>query len=192
MGTIRKIWEIVLGELGVGSTNYRLLAVQLLIRLLPYGMALRTRTLLYRLGGVRIGSGSVIVGYVRLWGKQQLTIGCDTTINTPCAICLDAPVTIGDHVLIGHDVIIATGGHVLGTHVRRGGALNPLPVDIQNGVWIGTGAVILPGVTLGEGSIVAAGAAVAKSVPADTLVGGVPARRIRVLLDSTEDHSQDR
>ena len=181
MDILSKIGQVSFEELGIGAVDFWLLFIQLLICLLPYCTALRIRTMLYRLSGIRIGSGSTIKGSMRLWGKQQLTIGKGVTINTPCAICLDAPVTIGDRVSIGHDVIIVTGSHEIGPHWRRSGALKPYPVVIEEGAWICAGAMILPGVTIGAGSIVAAGAVVTKNVLPDTLVGGSPARVLRTL-----------
>lgn len=188
--TLLKIWQVSLEELGIGTVDFWLLFMQLLICLLPYCTALRIRTTLYRLSGVHIGAGSTIKGYMRLWGKQQLTIGKGTTINAPCAICLDAPVTIGDQVSIGHDVIIVTGAHEIGSHWRRGGPLKPRPVVIEDGAWICAGAIILPGVTIGAGSVVAAGAVVTKNVPQDTLVGGSPARVLRMLPLSQDQRQQ--
>ncbi|NTV62282.1 MAG: hypothetical protein HGA65_01930, partial [Oscillochloris sp.] len=81
-------------------------------------------------------------------------------------------------------VVIASGDHEIGPHAHRGGRLIPRPVVIEDGVWIGAGALILPGVTIGAGAIVGAGALVTKSVAPDTVVGGVPARVIRTLADN--------
>ena len=77
--------------------------------------------------------------------------------------------------------VITTSSHVIGTPERRAGRLKPEPVRIGHGAWIASRAVILPGVEVGEGAIVAAGAVVARSVAPNTLVGGIPARVIRHL-----------
>ena len=90
-----------------------------MVGLLPHGAFLRLRTALYRSGGVRIGDGTVILGRLRLWGRQPLRIGARTSLNPPIAICLDGPVTIGDGVLIGHDVVLATGVHEIGPATAR-------------------------------------------------------------------------
>ena len=90
--------------------------------------------------------------------------------------------TIGDHVYFGHDVAVLTAIHKLGDRWRPSWALHsPNRSRSEAGSWIGARAVILGGVTIGEGAVVAAGAVVTRSVPPNTLVGGVPAVVIREL-----------
>ena len=108
-------------------------------------------------------------------------LGRNTTLNPPCAICLDADVWIGDGVLVGHDTVIATGWHEIGPPEARGGELRPRSVVVGDGVWIGAGALVLPGVTIGAGAVVAGGAVVHRDVEPNTLVAGVPARLVRPL-----------
>ena len=86
-------------------------------------------------------------------------------------------ITIGDDVLIGPKVNILSEEHPVNPADRK--ALMVRPVVIKNGAWIGAGATILPGVTVGENSIVAAGAVVNKDVPDNTIVGGIPAKVIK-------------
>ena len=86
-------------------------------------------------------------------------------------------IEIGDDVLIGHQVVIATLNHDLDPAKR--GNMTPAPVKIGNKVWIGAHATVLPGVTVGEGAVIAAGAVVTKDVPANTVVAGVPAKPIK-------------
>ena len=90
-------------------------------------------------------------------------------------------ITIGDHVAIGHEVLITVGSHEFGPSECRAGSDTHRPVTIGDGAWIGARAVILPGVTIGRGAVIAAGAVVNKDVPADELWAGVPARFIRKL-----------
>lgn len=89
--------------------------------------------------------------------------------------------TIGNNVLIGPNVSIYTACHPLDADRRRTFDEWAEPVTIGNDVWIGGGAIILPGVEIGDRCVVAAGAVVTKNVPADSLVGGNPARIIRKL-----------
>jgi acetyltransferase-like isoleucine patch superfamily enzyme len=86
-------------------------------------------------------------------------------------------INIEDNVLIGPKVNLITENHPTDPTQRKSLILQP--IHIKNNAWIGAGATILPGVTIGENSIVAAGAVVNKDVPANTIVGGVPAKIIK-------------
>ena len=176
-----KVVRVLREEILPGSARWRWVVFSMFARLLPVNLFGRLRTTLYRLGGAEIGSGSTLTAYVRLWGPGKLRIGSGTTLSAPIAICLDADVTIGDRVLIGHDTVIATGSHEVGPAEARGGPLQPEPVVIEDGVWIGARVLILPGVTIGAGSIVAGGAVVTADVAPNRIVGGVPAKELREL-----------
>lgn len=108
---------------------------------------------------------------------RNLIFGKRVFVNSGCKIQDQGGVTIGDDVLIGHNVVIATLDHAFDPDRR--GDLVPAPVTVGNKVWIGANATLLPGVNIGEGAIVAAGAVVTKDVPPGAIVGGVPARFIR-------------
>jgi acetyltransferase-like isoleucine patch superfamily enzyme len=108
---------------------------------------------------------------------KNLTIGKRVFINSGCKFQDQGGITIGDDVLIGHNVVIATLNHSFDPEHR--GDLEPRPVEIGHKVWIGANATILPGVTIGDGAIVAAGAVVTKDVTPLTVVGGVPAKLIK-------------
>lgn len=90
-----------------------------------------------------------------------------------------APVTIGDHVMIGPNVDIYTVNHPLIVSGRRDYEAQASPVTIGNDVWIGGKVAIMPGVTIGNNVVIAAGAVVTKDIPDNTLVGGIPAKKIR-------------
>ena len=85
--------------------------------------------------------------------------------------------------MIGHCVVLATLNHDFSPSKR--GTLHPAPIVIGKNVWIGANATIVPGVTIGNGSIIAAGAVVTKDVPENVVVGGVPAKIIKTVV--TED-----
>ena len=101
--------------------------------------------------------------------------------NTNCVILDCNRVDIGDRVLFGPGVHVYCAEHPLDHKIRGEGLESSRPVKIGDDVWIGGHASILPGVTIGSRSVVAAGAVVNRDVPEDTLVAGVPARVIKSL-----------
>jgi maltose O-acetyltransferase len=155
------------------------------LRLLPAGNAARLRGYVLRLFGFTVGRGTLLASPFTLTGgraaRANLTIGSMCYLNHGCIFDAVGPIVIGDDVSLGHEVLITTGAHRIGDASRRGGLVTPQPVRVGNGVWIGSRAVVLPGVTIGDGAIVAAGAVVTKDVAPNTLVGGTPARPIRDL-----------
>ena len=116
-------------------------------------------------------------------------IGSDVVITGPLHIDLGDKVSIGDRIFIGHDVALLTVDHHIGTARSRCGERKLAPVAIGDGAWIAARATILPGVTVGQGAIVAAGAVVTRDVPENALVGGVPARILRMLDGSNAGDS---
>ena len=101
--------------------------------------------------------------------------------NHGCTILDAARVTIGNDVLLGPGVVIATPNHPLEEQPRIEGYEQALPIHIGNAVWVGANATILQGVTVGRGAVIAAGATVTKDVEEYTVVGGVPAKAISYL-----------
>lgn len=153
--------------------------------LLPQFCFNRLRTALWRAVSVEIGERSVVMGDLFLSGNGDiaslLSIGADTYISGPLRINLGGPVRIGNGVNIGHDCLITSWDHEIGPPERRAGLSMSRPIVIEDGVWIASRVVLLPGVTIGRGAIVAAGAVVATDVAPNTLVGGVPAKLLRTL-----------
>ena len=156
--------------------------------ILPQNSFNRARTVLLRRLGLRIGASSLLAGSVHLTGsgpaRDLLSIGQGCYLTGPLHIDLTAPVHIGDRVYMGYDVMLITADHELGESSQRCGRRVYRAIHVEDGVWIGSRAVILPGVRLGRGSVVAAGAVVTRDVAPDTMVGGVPARLIRHLEDT--------
>jgi acetyltransferase-like isoleucine patch superfamily enzyme len=98
-------------------------------------------------------------------------------INHACSFLDMGGITLEDHVLLGPKVNLITENHPADPANRR--TLICKPIVIKRNAWIGAAATILPGVTIGENAIVAAGAVVSRDVPANTVVGGVPAKFIK-------------
>ena len=108
---------------------------------------------------------------------KNIHIGKHVFINMGCKFQDQGGIFIGDGVLIGHNVVLATLNHAM--QPERRSDMLPAPIHIGKRVWIGSNATVLPGVTIGDGAVVAAGAVVTRDVPANTVVGGVPAKVIR-------------
>lgn len=108
-----------------------------------------------------------------------IQIGKRVFINHACSFLDMGGITIEDDVLIGPKVNLITENHPLDPADRK--TLLLKPVVVKRNAWIGAAATILPGVTIGENAVVAAGAVVSRDVPANTIVGGVPAKVIRSL-----------
>lgn len=144
----------------------------------PYTSRLRAH--LYRLLRTRVGRAPTMKGGTRVNG-YGLRIGDRVFVNRHCYFDLSAPVDLGNDVVVGHHTFFVTASHEIGDARRRAGAVKPAPIVVEDGVWIGCRSTILPGVRLGRGSVIAAGSMVVRDVPANTLVGGVPARELRRL-----------
>lgn len=108
-------------------------------------------------------------------------IGKNVFINHACSFLDMGGITIEDEVLIGPRVNLVTENHPLDPNDRR--TLTTKPIKVKQKAWIGAGATILPGVTIGENAVVAAGAVVSKDVADNMIVGGVPARVIKSIND---------
>ena len=134
------------------------------------------RKLFYRgVMRVRIGKGSYIFTGARFDIPGAFVIGEDSTINDRCRLDNRGTLTIGDHVSISSEVCILTADHDPQNSSFLG---RERAVVIEDYVFIGTRAMILPGVKIGRGAVVAAGAIVTKEVPPLAIVAGSPAREI--------------
>ena len=149
------------------------------------GFRRRARNVYYGFLLRSLGKKSWIADGVRIFAPQNVSIGSNTFVNDDVIIqsCEGALVTIGDFVVLSYGVKILTGGLIMES--RSFETHHTLDVTISNGVWIGASSIILPGVTLGDGVVVAAGSVVNKSFPANSLVAGVPARLVKQIPPAT-------
>ena len=99
--------------------------------------------------------------------------------NFNLVIVDDADVHIGDRVLFGPNVTITTAGHPVEPALRADGSQYSVPVNIEDDVWIGGNAVVMPGVTIGEGSVIGAGSVVTRDIPSRVVAVGIPCRVAR-------------
>jgi maltose O-acetyltransferase len=172
----------------VSPLRPRALISQAIANRIPQLSFNQLRTAILRAGKLRIGAGSLVMGDINVFGEgdwsSMLSIGTDTYITGPLHINLAAPVRIGNRVNIGCEVTILTVDHRIGDESRRAGWSMREPITIEDGVWIASRVTLLPGVSIGTGAVVAAGAVVRRDVPPHTLVAGVPARILRDLRAS--------
>ncbi|MBI5122417.1 acyltransferase [Candidatus Roizmanbacteria bacterium] len=133
------------------------------------------RRFFYRLAGVVIGSGSAIHIGARFYKPENISIGKDTIVGEFAVLDGRAKLIIGDHVDIASEVMIYNSQHDIKSHDFHATSDT---VVIEDYVFIGPRAIILPGVKIGRGGVVAAGAIVTKDVNPFEIVGGVPAKVI--------------
>jgi acetyltransferase-like isoleucine patch superfamily enzyme len=120
------------------------------------------------------------------WG-DGIRIGARTFVNFNCVMLDGAQITLGDECLLAAGVQLITATHPIDPGRRRRAVEQALPVTIGDGVWIGAGALVLPGVTIGENAVVGAGAVVTRSLPAEVVAQGTPARIVREI----DEHGGD-
>lgn len=115
---------------------------------------------------------------------SNTTIGNNVYINFNLTVVDDYKVTIGNNVMFGPNVTIAVTNHPVHPDLRREGAMFALPVVIEDDAWIGSGAIIVPGVTIGKGSVIGAGSVVTKDIPANVIAVGNPCKVLREITDN--------
>jgi maltose O-acetyltransferase len=152
--------------------------VNSVLYILPPSHLFSLRRHLLRLAGINMSERSCICGRGWIYGRGLVSIGADTWLSPGVIFYshLNAEITIEDRCDIGPGVEFITGGHLIGTAMRRAGQGTAIRIRVGAGSWIGAGSRILGGVSVGKGAVVAAGSVVITDVPANTLVAGVPAQ----------------
>ncbi len=145
--------------------------------LLPVGL----RVLLLRACGMRIGAGAQVRGQCFVMAPANVRLGEDAFVNTRCYLESLAPISIGPRTELAMEVLLCTASHHIGDPERRGGLSFSAPIEIGSGCWLGARSTVLPGVTIGDGCVIASGAVVTADCERDGFYAGVPARRLREL-----------
>lgn len=167
-------------------------AIFVLVNMLPLTRAFQLKVVVLRYAGITIADGVRVVSSVRFITSGMIDIGEGTWVGHEVMfVGGEAPISVGANCDIAPRVLFVTGSHKinsLGPHVAGDGY--SLPIKIGDGCWLCAGATILGGTTIGERSIVAAGAVVKGDFPAGSLIGGVPARVLRdALMDRSSGHN---
>ncbi len=122
------------------------------------------------------------------FGGKHVRVGDNFYANFNLTLVDDGNINIGNDCMFGPNVTIVTASHPVAPEKRRGGYQFNKDVNIGNDVWLAANVIILPGVTIGDGSVVAAGAVVNKDVPANVVVAGVPARIVKEIGEHDREY----
>lgn len=160
----------------------RAMAITATLNRLTFNDAAEIRSLFSQLIGKAVDDAFLLIPPFYTAGGNEIHVGRNVFINQNCTFYDLGGLDIGDNVMIGPNVNIITTGHPLDPSQRRSVTIGK-PIVIERNVWIAAGATVIGGVTIGENSVVAAGAVVTRNVPPNTLVGGNPARVIRSVCE---------
>lgn len=115
------------------------------------------------------------------WGGRHVHFGHHVYANFNLTLVDDTHIYVGDYTMIGPNVTLATAGHPILPELRKNVYQYNMPVRVGRNCWIGAGAVLLPGVTIGDNSVIGAGSVVTKDIPADVVAVGNPCRVLRAI-----------
>jgi acetyltransferase-like isoleucine patch superfamily enzyme len=160
----------------------RAMAITARLNRLTFNDADEIRALFSQLIGKKVDESFLLIPPFYTAGGDEIRVGRQVFVNQNCTFYDLGGLDILDDVMIGPNVSIITTGHPLKPSQRRAATIGK-PIVIERGVWIAACAIIIGGVTVGEHSVVAAGSVVTKDVPANSLVGGNPARVIRSISE---------
>ena len=160
----------------------RAMAITARLNRLTFNDADEIRALFSELIGKEVDESFLLIPPFYTACGDEIRVGRNVFVNQNCTFYDLGGLDIADDVLIGPNVSIITTSHPLEPSQRRAATIGK-PIVIEKGVWIAAGAIVIGGVTVGEHSVVAAGSVVTKDVPANSLVGGNPARVIRSVGD---------
>ncbi|MBR8212253.1 DapH/DapD/GlmU-related protein [Burkholderia cenocepacia] len=160
----------------------RAMAITARLNRLTFDDAADVRALFGELIGKEVDDGFVLIPPFHATGGAGMKLGRNVFVNQNCTFYDLGGLEIGDDVMIGPNVSLITSGHPVEPSRRRD-CVVAKPIVIERNVWIGAGATIIGGVTIGENAVVAAAAVVTRDVPPNTLVGGNPAKIIRSIAE---------
>lgn len=122
------------------------------------------------------------------WGGHHVHMGKNVYANFNLTLVDDTYIYIGDYTMIGPNVVIATGGHPLLPELREKGYQYNAPVHIGRNCWLGAGAIILPGITIGDNVVIGAGSVVTKDLPSNVLAVGNPCKVLREINQHDKEY----
>ena len=127
------------------------------------------------------------------WGGRFVHFGSNVYANSNLTMVDDTHIYVGDRVMFGPNVTLSTATHPISPRLRGMGVQYNLPIRIENNVWLGSNVMVMPGVTIGENSIIGANSVVTKDIPANVVAVGAPCRVLRPITERDEqfyDHDR--
>lgn len=122
------------------------------------------------------------------WGGRHVHLGNHVYANFGLTCVDDTHIYIGDHTVMGPNVNLATANHPLLPELREKAYQYNLPIHIGKNCWLGAGVIVVPGVTIGDNTVIGAGSVVTKDIPANSLAVGNPCRVLRELNDHDREY----
>ncbi|MFJ3485835.1 sugar O-acetyltransferase [Pseudomonas sp. NPDC090202] len=152
-----------------------------------YDLGKKRSTQLLKKTGVSV-DGTVVIRPPFYFERGNLTLGRGVFINSGCVLLDQAPIVIGDDVMLGPQVRLCTTTHDTRPDQRKTGHRHA-PISIGHNAWLGAGVVVLPGVTIGANSVIAANSVVTQDVPENAMYAGAPARFKKWLVEPVQSSS---
>jgi acetyltransferase-like isoleucine patch superfamily enzyme len=175
-----KIFRRTPESVAMSENIKRAMAITANINRLTYNDMDAVRVLFSELIGKEVDNSFILIPPFFTTGGLEINVGRNVFVNQNCTFYDLGGLDICDDVMFGPNVSIITSGHPIEASHRRD-VVVAKPIQIERNVWIAAGAMIIGGVTVGENSVIAAGSVVTKDVPPNTLVGGNPAKVIRLI-----------
>ena len=122
------------------------------------------------------------------WGGHNLHFGDHVYANFNLTVVDDTHVYVGNDVLFAPNVILATAGHPIDPELRKNDYQFNMPIRIGNNVWLGAGVIVMPGVTIGDNSVIGAGSVVTKDIPSGVVAFGTPCKVVREINDYDKEY----
>ncbi len=122
------------------------------------------------------------------WGGHHVHFGKNIYANFNLTLVDDTHIYVGDYTMIGPNVVIATAGHPILPELREKGFQYNAPVHIGRNCWLGAGVIIVPGVTIGDNTVIGAGSVVTKDVPSNVVAVGNPCRVLRKINEHDKEY----
>lgn len=127
-----------------------------------------------------VGEGCYVESpYFGNWGGHHVHLGKNVYINAGLKVVDDTHIYIGDYTMLGPNVVLATAGHPIDPQLREKALQYNLPVHIGRNCWLGAGVIVMPGVTIGDNTVIGAGSVVTRDIPANVVAVGNPCRVLR-------------